>query len=563
MPPEDHVHPGDAHTDMQEPQPVGVESGTSDGGATGLDLADRYRMLVEHTPDAICVHQHGLLVYINPAGLRFLRAQTPQQILGRPITDFIAPESVGPMLARITTLERQGAFSDPSEATVVALDGTTIAMEAVSVRTSWNAAPAFQVILRDLTDHNAARAAISHQAALVTHVSDAIIAIDTAGKVTSWNPAAATLYGRTAEQMIGMQVCDAVGAPCDAAAVVAAGGRIRDTHRTATGAPVPVAVSAAQMPDGYVLVCADRGAEHRAEAHFTAVVESLEEGVVVLDHRGRIRSANLAAKTFLDIQAGLDTAGAAHSLPFTVHDIDGGAVGPYAHPVAVARRTGAPSTAVLGVVRRRDERRYWLSVTATILDPRDAASSIVVSFVDISEAYRTRMALEHAATHDHLTGLPNRAKVLARLDSELRSPTRTAPVTVLFIDVDNFKIVNDNHGHSVGDGVLQEIARRLTHVLPDQCLVGRIGGDEFVCIVSADDKQDHDSQDTRGDVEVDIDVVRAQLALPMHIGADEVTMTASIGHVTVHPGDPRSAFDILRDADLQMYQAKPDSAQTF
>lgn len=561
MPPQSHDHLGDAHTSTPPPQPVGAEPDSRDGGATGKDLADRYRMLVEHTPDAICVHQQGILVYVNPAGLRFLRARTPQQILGRPITDFVAPESIGPMLARITALEHHGAFSEPSEATVVALDGTTIAMEAVSVRTSWNAKPAYQVILRDLTDHNAARAALAHQATLVTHVSDAIIAVDADGRVISWNPAAKELYGRTAEQVIGIPVSDAVGVPCDAATVVAAGGRIRDTHRTAAGAPVPVAVSAAHMPDGYVVVCADRGAEHRAEAHFTAVVESLEEGVVVLDHRGRIRSANLAAKTLLDIQAGLDTAGAAHSLPFTVHDVHGRTVGPYEHPVAVARRTGAPSTAVLGVVRRRDERRYWLSVTATILDTTNAVSSIVVSFVDITEPYRTGLALEHAATHDHLTGLPNRAKVLARLDFELRSPTRTRPVIVLFIDVDNFKIVNDNHGHSAGDGVLQEIARRLTHVLPAHSLVGRIGGDEFVCIVSADDRNDPDSQDTSDDdVEIDVIVVRAELARPMSIDGHDVTMTVSIGLVAVYPGDPRSAFDILRDADFQMYQAKSGSA---
>ena len=237
------------------------------------------------------------------------------------------------------------------------------------------------------------------------------------------------------------------------------------------------------MPDGWVLVCADRSAVRRAEDHFTAVVESLEAGVVVLDHTGRVESANLAAKTILDLQVGAETAGRASSLPFRVYGTDESPIHPFEHPVAVTRKTSRPSQAVIGVERRRDGRNFWLSLTATMLTSGSQASSVVATFVDITDAYRINMKLEHAATHDDLTGLPNRPLILARLDEELARPARDGAMAVLFIDLDNFKTINDLHGHIVGDAVLGVVAARLTRALPADAFVGRIGGDEFVAVI--------------------------------------------------------------------------------
>ncbi|WP_415973891.1 diguanylate cyclase domain-containing protein [Rhodococcus sp. 077-4] len=507
-------------------------------------LADRYRVLVEHSPDAIGVHQHGTLVYINPAGLRYLRADTVEDVVGHSITEFIAAESVGPMLGRIAALDAHGTASAASEATVLALDGTTLAMEAVSVRTVWNGEPAFQVILRDLTEHQAAQKALKKQAALVEHVSDAIIGVTGDGLVSSWNPAAESVYGLPATDVLGRNVSHAVGVPCDPSAILAVGGRIHDSHRRADGTALSVMVSVAQMPDGFVLVCADQSAVRRVEEHFTAVVESLQAGVVVLDHTGRIGSANLAAKTILDIQVGLETSGKASVLPFRVYGTDEGPIHPREHPVAVTRKTGKPCQAVIGIERRRDARKFWLSLTATMLSGGDPAPSIVATFVDITDAYRTSMKLEHAATHDDLTGLPNRPLILARLDEELATPSREDSLAVLFIDLDNFKTINDLHGHTVGDAVLGVVAARLTRALPADAFVGRIGGDEFVAVVSRC-------------VGTEADDVRAELATPIETAGRVLTVTASIGGVVVDRDDTRSALDILDDADHEMYQAKP------
>ena len=172
--------------------------------------------------------------------------------------------------------------------------------------------------------------------------------------------------------------------------------------------------------------------------------------------------------------------------------------------------------------------------------------AIVATFVDVTDAYRTSMKLEHAATHDDLTGLPNRPLILARLDQELSRSSREDAMAVLFIDLDNFKTINDLHGHTVGDAVLGIVAARLTRALPDDAFVGRIGGDEFVAVVPCS-------------VGSEADDVRAELATPITTADRELTVTASIGCVTVGSGDPRTALDILDDADHEMYQAKPVS----
>ncbi|MFI8568782.1 diguanylate cyclase domain-containing protein [Rhodococcus sp. NPDC078407] len=518
--------------------------GDPEARAASPGLADRYRVLIEHSPDAIGVHRGGALVYLNPAGLRYLRADSAADVIGHPIEEFIAAESIGPMFERIAALDTHGTASAASEATVLALDGTTLTMEAVSVRTVWNGEPAFQVILRDLTEHKAAQKALRYQAALVEHVSDAIVGVSSDGLVSSWNPAAESVYGRSAEEVLGRSVSYAVGVPCDPPSILRAGGQLCESHRRADGTALAMVVSAAQMPDGWVLVCADRSAVRRAEDHFTAVVESLEAGVVVLDHTGRIESANLAAKTILDLQVGSDTAGRASTLPFRVYNTDHSPIQPFEHPVAVTRRTGRPSQTVIGVERLRDSRQFWLSLTATMLTAGDPVPSVVATFVDITDAYRMNMKLEHAATHDDLTGLPNRPLILARLDEELARPAHADAMAVLFIDLDNFKTINDLHGHTVGDAVLGVVAARLTRALPADAFVGRIGGDEFVAVVP------HRSG-------TEADDLRAELASPITTAGRVLTVTASIGGVTVERDDTRSALDILDDADHEMYQSKP------
>jgi PAS domain S-box-containing protein len=191
-------------------------------GTQTADVADRYQLLLELSPDALIVHDAGTIVYANPAAITFARAESLADLVGRPMLGFVAPESQPELLRRLAGLTEPGAVSEPSEAIMLRLDGTSLVMEAVSVRTSWNGKPAFQVIMRDLSERRAAEAVVRQQASLVEHVSDAIVAVANDGTVVTWNPAAERVFGYRADDVRGRAIRDVLGD--DLAAVECCGG---------------------------------------------------------------------------------------------------------------------------------------------------------------------------------------------------------------------------------------------------------------------------------------------------------------------------------------------------
>ncbi|HLH28994.1 MAG TPA: PAS domain S-box protein, partial [Acidimicrobiales bacterium] len=155
------------------------------------ELVDRYRLLTELSPDMVIVHQDGKLVYGNRAASALVMGTEPtdasyvetiHRYYGRPMTDFVDPEDIPEMVNRLSRLTEPGQFVEHGEARVVAPDGSSKVMDITSVRTTWNGSPAYQVILRDVSERRAAEAAARYRASLVAHVSDAIIGIDAEGK---------------------------------------------------------------------------------------------------------------------------------------------------------------------------------------------------------------------------------------------------------------------------------------------------------------------------------------------------------------------------------------------
>jgi diguanylate cyclase (GGDEF)-like protein len=164
------------------------------------------------------------------------------------------------------------------------------------------------------------------------------------------------------------------------------------------------------------------------------------------------------------------------------------------------------------------------------------------------ELTRREQELAYLATHDPLTGLPNRTLILARVEQALARAARTqTSVAALFIDLDNFKTINDTLGHGVGDELLQAVAARLKGVVRQADALGRLGGDEFVVI----------AEELSLDVGPELVAERllAALTQPFKLGSDEeicLTVSASVG---IAAGEPDSAGDLLRDADIAMYRA--------
>ncbi|MGW0892931.1 sensor domain-containing protein [Saccharopolyspora sp. NPDC002578] len=514
---------------------------------TLTDLADRYRLLVELSPDAICVHQDGLVRYANSATLSILGIDSPERVIGRPITDFVETRSVPKMNERLRSLTLPGSRTKPAEADLNRFDGTTVPVEVVSVLTTWEGRPALQVILRDITDKKAAEASLRYQAALVQHVSNAIIAIDHDAVVTSWNPAAEAVYGISAKHALGRPVEELVGAALRPAELLATGGVSEALHRRGDGSALVVRVSAAEMDGGYVLVCADETARRHAERTFATVIDALDEGVLVINPTAIVESANPAAQRILGAQPTEIVGVNADAWP--MFDENGDRVTEQTRPSATTLRTGQPVNSRVLRVQRGDGQSVWLAVTARALNPDDRPPyRVLVSFSDITESRAARERLEHEATHDPLTGLANRTLVLRHLDAAVNSPHREQALTVLFVDLDNFKIVNDSLGHGVGDEVLRNIGQRLVRATDDREFVGRLGGDEFV--IATQNPFDQEELSVRAD-----QLLRT-LTEPTHVEGIRLHVDASIGIVVSRPGDTRSAQDLLRDADVAMYRAK-------
>jgi diguanylate cyclase (GGDEF)-like protein/PAS domain S-box-containing protein len=179
---------------------------------------------------------------------------------------------------------------------------------------------------------------------------------------------------------------------------------------------------------------------------------------------------------------------------------------------------------------------------------------------DISERKRVAAEamekLEQAALHDALTGLANRPSFLGHLENALRRAARThTEVAVLFIDLDNFKMVNDSFGHAAGDELLKSVGTRLQAAVRGMDVVARQGGDEFLILLSDLESRAFRDLSSGGAAEVVASKVRAILREPFVVEGIEIYVSASIG-ISLYPADGADAETLLKHADVAMYSAK-------
>lgn len=192
---------------------------------------------------------------------------------------------------------------------------------------------------------------------------------------------------------------------------------------------------------------------------------------------------------------------------------------------------------------------WTLWSVSTAADSKMAAPNLIFQIQDITGRKLAEAKLKHEATHDILTGLPNRKMFMARLSAALKTAgkNRNHKISVLFIDLDRFKYVNDSLGHLIGDELLIGIANRLRDCLRPSDIVARLGGDEFTILVEGGYDQN--------EVVRIAERINQKFSQPFDLGGYEVYSSASIG--ILHASDQHlSAEDMMRDADTAMYQAK-------
>jgi len=192
----------------------------------------------------------------------------------------------------------------------------------------------------------------------------------------------------------------------------------------------------------------------------------------------------------------------------------------------------------------------------------DEKVALIVS-VDITERKTAQAKMEFMAHHDALTGLPNRLQLVDRLEHELRRAERHGYFgAVLFIDLDQFKTINDSLGHPVGDRVLEVVAARLLESVREEDLVARLSGDEFVVVLTVLDQNIETAALRAGEIS---EKIRRIISQPYMYDSMELRVTCSVG-VVVYPDKNNSVHELLRYADTAMYQVKEkgrDSIEFF
>ena len=268
----------------------------------------------------------------------------------------------------------------------------------------------------------------------------------------------------------------------------------------------------------------------------SAVLDNVGEAILTVDDAGLVSSANGAAGDLFASESGRLVGGPLERL------IDAPGLG-----IDDLMRGGSRSRQHEATGRRPDGSGFTAEVMATLL-LGDGGTTRILVVRDVSELRARTAALSYEARHDGLTGLPNRAHLRERLRDRLAQARPTgSPFSLLFVDLDGFKTVNDTHGHHAGDLLLQAAAERLRDRLRESDLVARLGGDEFAVLPGPGSAPAAPQRIA----EKVVDALRQ----PFVVEGYHIQIGASVG-IAVFPEHGADAEELLRVADAAMYAAK-------
>ncbi|SHG72403.1 EAL domain-containing protein [Massilia sp. CF038] len=401
---------------------------------------------------------------------------------------------------------------------------------------------------------------------LLASVEQAVIATNLSGVIVFWNPFAEKMYGWSAAEVLGRNIVEVL--PAESArqhtsqimARLNRGeswiGEYEVRHRNGRTMQVHVTDSPLRNERnqmiGVIGVSTDITEKKRIEKALRLsgmVYKAIGEAIMVFDMQGRVEAIN-PAFTALTGYAEADIVG--RNVDLLKCDAAAGLVPFEGQPVL--SKTGHWAGSVRARRKSGEQVLEWLRID-TIYDESGCEKLRIGMFSPVTDQKRAKETIWRQANFDTLTGLPNRSMFRDRLEHESHKAARSgARLALMFIDLDQFKEVNDTLGHDTGDILLQQAAERLSACVRAVDTVARIGGDEFTVILG--------ELDGATIVErVASQIVRA-MAQPFYLGENSVYVSASIG-ITVFPDDARDVDSLIRNADQAMYAAKNQGRDQF
>ncbi|HTD28090.1 MAG TPA: EAL domain-containing protein, partial [Xanthomonadaceae bacterium] len=292
-----------------------------------------------------------------------------------------------------------------------------------------------------------------------------------------------------------------------------------------------------------------------SEKFLSVLLENLSDGIVACDASGTLTLFNSATREF-------------HGLPeqplspeqwsehYDLYLADGRTPMPMEQiPLFRAFEGEVIRNVEISIAPKGRPRRTVVCNGQPLISASGDKLGAVIAMHDVTERKQAEQRLQQLAHFDPLTALPNRTLFYQTLRDALAQATEHDwIVSILFLDIDHFKNVNDTMGHACGDELLRQVGRRLVQSLRMRDTVGRLGGDEFAIILMSPDKPDNAA--------IVANKLRDALRQPFDLGGRDVTVTASIG-ITVFPGDSTDAEVLIKYADTAMYAAKETGRDAF
>jgi diguanylate cyclase (GGDEF)-like protein/PAS domain S-box-containing protein len=529
--------------------------------------------LLNELPDAVIViDAEGRLRWANRA-TEALFGRSLHDTIDVPGLDLVHPEDLEFALLAMTSVQGKDVGT-PIELRLRAADGWRL-VELIGSPIPWSEQGAVVLAMRDLTERRRFELAHDQDArfrSLVQNSAALTMLVSPGGIVESVSGALPRVLGQDPELIEGRPLSDLVEV-ADRAVLASALRRASEGAtavspvttslgliRRGSTPTVPFELSIVNLIDdptvgGFVVsghdITARATAEHeqrKALSLLTATLEATADGILVIDEAGRPVSFNRQFAAMWRLPDSL--VGAQENAPviaFMRDQLDR----PDQLEVNIGGTWGGGEES-FDVLELTDGRVFERCVKLQRVD-RDVVGR-VWSFRDMTDRKRLEDRLSYQAFHDSLTGLGNRALFRDRLEHAVARIGRTGgSLAVLFLDVDNFKIVNDSLGHSAGDALLESMARVLIGCLRKADTAARLGGDEFGVVV----------EEFRQPGEVFELVERMIVALcrPLRVNGRDISASVSIGIAFDAPGD--SSDDLLCKADLAMYSAKERGGNRF
>lgn len=288
-----------------------------------------------------------------------------------------------------------------------------------------------------------------------------------------------------------------------------------------------------------------------SEAYTHAVLDNVNEGILVIDENGIITSFNAAAEKIFGY-SGQEIIKQNFNLLVSADELE---------LTGKSHRTQEPhgNSPFFGVTRevigqRKDSSTFPLELKTSQLRIQNTISFIVTAR-DISDRREAEKRIRHMASHDALTKLPNRTLLQDRIQQTLvHNQRRNLQAAILFIDLDKFKIINDTLGHDVGDRLLKEVAERLLSIVRSEDSVARQGGDEFIVFLSTIKHPE--------DAGLIAQKLLDSLIRPFVINGKELHISASIG-ISIYPDDGTEMEALLKNSDIAMYHTKETGRNNY